>query len=71
MVDRHEVAPFAVVLIKPNSHSEDFQRQDSAARQPGRLTWIAGELSIVAEWSAEEGTKIYRKRGARRLGDVA
>ncbi|MEN1679005.1 MAG: aminotransferase class I/II-fold pyridoxal phosphate-dependent enzyme [Planctomycetota bacterium] len=67
VVDRHEVAPFAVVLIKPNSIPKTSSGK--IQRHACRAAYEAGELSIVAEWSAEEGTKIYRKRGARRLGE--
>ncbi|MEM8866264.1 MAG: aminotransferase class I/II-fold pyridoxal phosphate-dependent enzyme, partial [Planctomycetota bacterium] len=65
----HDVAPAAVVLIKPTSipKTSSGKIQRHACRQ----AYEEGSLSVVAEWSIEEGIKVYRKRGARRLSDEA
>ncbi|MEM6329081.1 MAG: aminotransferase class I/II-fold pyridoxal phosphate-dependent enzyme [Planctomycetota bacterium] len=65
----HDVAPSAVVLIKPTSIPKTSSGK--IQRHACREAFCESELSVVAEWSADGGLKIHRKRGARRLGATA
>ncbi len=64
----HDVAPSAVVLIKPTSIPKTSSGK--IQRHACRDAYLDGTLSVVASWSTEEGVKVNRKRGARRLGDA-
>lgn len=63
IVKLHDVAPQAIVMIRPASIPKTSSGK--IRRNACREAYEAGELSIVAEWNAEDGVKLHRKRRAR------
>jgi len=61
----HDVAPAAVVLIKP--HSIPKTSSGKIQRHACRAGFVEETLPVVAQWSIDEGTTVHRKRGAKRL----
>lgn len=65
---QHDVAPAAIVLIKP--HSIPKTSSGKIQRHACRQGFEQGNLPTVAEWSQAEGLNVHRKRGPRRLGEA-
>lgn len=65
---QHDVAPSAIVLIKP--HSIPKTSSGKIQRHACRDSYLQGALPAVAEWSQADGLNVHRKRGTRRLGEA-